>query len=142
MICCNILTLLLFSFLCRTTYCYMLSSKNAVTVKQLPEFTHKFKIQPLQAIKGPIRYSSNDWIECLTTLPTSRILQRTKWAVLSNFIWTTFLVFIFKSKNITFAFPSVVHSILGSALSLLLVFRTNSSYDRFWEARKLWSSII
>lgn len=106
------------------------------------EQTTIFKMQPLQAIRGPIRYSSNDWIECLATLPTSRILQRTKWAVLSNLLWTTLLVFIFKSKNIAFAFPSVVHSILGSALSLLLVFRTNSSYDRFWEARKLWSSII
>lgn len=97
---------------------------------------------PLQAIKGPIRYSANDWVECLTSLPTSRILKRTKWAILSNTIWTTFLVLLFKYKSITFAFPSIVHSIVGSALSLLLVFRTNSSYDRFWEARKLWTSII
>ncbi|EKX47030.1 hypothetical protein GUITHDRAFT_52696, partial [Guillardia theta CCMP2712] len=27
-------------------------------------------------------------------------------------------------------------------LSLLLVFRTNSAYDRFWEARKIWSEMI
>ena len=25
---------------------------------------------------------------------------------------------------------------------MLLVFRTNSAYDRFWEARKIWSSMI
>jgi putative membrane protein len=25
---------------------------------------------------------------------------------------------------------------------LLLVFRTNSAYDRFWEARKIWSAMI
>ncbi|EFN56787.1 hypothetical protein CHLNCDRAFT_21860, partial [Chlorella variabilis] len=28
------------------------------------------------------------------------------------------------------------------ALSLLLVFRTNSSYDRWWEARKLWGGVV
>lgn len=35
-----------------------------------------------------------------------------------------------------------IHAVLGSALGLLLVFRTNSSYDRFWEARKAQSSIV
>jgi putative membrane protein len=35
-----------------------------------------------------------------------------------------------------------VHGLVGPALSLLLVFRTNASYDRFWEARKLWGSIV
>jgi predicted membrane chloride channel (bestrophin family) len=38
--------------------------------------------------------------------------------------------------------PIAPHSLLGSALGLLLVFRTNSAYDRFWEARKLWGSMI
>src|SRR5688572_8386078 len=40
------------------------------------------------------------------------------------------------------AVPEIVHALLGPALSLLLVFRTNSSYDRFWEGRKLWGSIV
>jgi putative membrane protein len=35
-----------------------------------------------------------------------------------------------------------VHALIGTPLSLLLVFRTNASYDRFWEARKLWGSIV
>lgn len=29
----------------------------------------------------------------------------------------------------------------GLALFLLLAFRTNSSYDRWWEGRKLWEAI-
>jgi ion channel-forming bestrophin family protein len=36
----------------------------------------------------------------------------------------------------------VLHSLVGVALGLLLVFRTNSSYDRFWEGRKLWGGIV
>ena len=31
----------------------------------------------------------------------------------------------------------MVHSILGFVISLLLVFRTNTSYDRWWEGRRL-----
>jgi ion channel-forming bestrophin family protein len=35
-----------------------------------------------------------------------------------------------------------VHALIGTPLGLLLVFRTNASYDRFWEARKIWGSIV
>lgn len=100
------------------------------------------KDSKLQAIKGPVRYSSNDWIDCLLSLPTSRILKRTRKYILVNILWTALLVWLYKFKTLTYVFPSAVHSILGSALALLLVFRTNSSYDRFWEGRKLWGSII
>jgi putative membrane protein len=31
---------------------------------------------------------------------------------------------------------------VGTALGLLLVFRTNSSYDRYWEGRRLWGGIV
>ncbi|RYF37332.1 MAG: hypothetical protein EON97_01375, partial [Chitinophagaceae bacterium] len=32
----------------------------------------------------------------------------------------------------------VMHNLLGFAISMLLVFRTNTAYDRWWEGRKLW----
>ncbi len=38
--------------------------------------------------------------------------------------------------------PLTTHSLVGVVLGLLLVFRTNSSYDRFWEGRKLWGGIV
>jgi putative membrane protein len=34
------------------------------------------------------------------------------------------------------------HILVGAALGLLLVFRTNASYDRFWEGRRLWGSMV
>jgi putative membrane protein len=37
---------------------------------------------------------------------------------------------------------SVVHSLLGFVISLLLVFRTNTAYERWWEGRKLWGSLL
>lgn len=34
------------------------------------------------------------------------------------------------------------HSLVSVALGLLLVFRTNAAYDRFWEGRKLWGALV
>ena len=36
----------------------------------------------------------------------------------------------------------LAHSLLGVALGMLLVFRTNASYDRYWEGRRRWSEIV
>lgn len=35
-----------------------------------------------------------------------------------------------------------MHSLLGFAISMLLVFRTNTAYDRWWEGRKLWGALV
>jgi putative membrane protein len=35
-----------------------------------------------------------------------------------------------------------MHSLLGIVLGLFLVFRTNTAYDRWWEGRKLWGSMV
>jgi len=34
-----------------------------------------------------------------------------------------------------------LHTVLGAVISLLLVFRTNSAYDRWWEGRKQWGEL-
>lgn len=34
------------------------------------------------------------------------------------------------------------HELVGAALGLLLILRTNAGYDRWWEARKLWGGIV
>lgn len=40
-------------------------------------------------------------------------------------------------KNIT-----IMHGMLGFVISLLLVFRTNTAYDRWWEGRKMWGALV
>ena len=37
---------------------------------------------------------------------------------------------------------SLLHSLLGFAISMLLVFRTNTAYDRWREGRKLWGALV
>lgn len=39
------------------------------------------------------------------------------------------------------AIPTTWHSVVGIVIGLLLVFRTNTAYDRWWEARKTFSAI-
>lgn len=37
---------------------------------------------------------------------------------------------------------TIIHSTLGFVLSLLLAYRTNTAYDRWWEGRKLWGALV
>lgn len=36
----------------------------------------------------------------------------------------------------------LMHSTVGFVLSLLLAYRTNTAYDRWWEGRKLWGALV
>ncbi|WP_437592370.1 bestrophin family protein [Sorangium sp. So ce1000] len=35
-----------------------------------------------------------------------------------------------------------VHEVAGAVIALILAFRTNTAYNRFWEGRTLWGSIV
>ncbi|MBL7803060.1 MAG: hypothetical protein JNL02_04955 [Saprospiraceae bacterium] len=37
---------------------------------------------------------------------------------------------------------SLMHGLLGFVISFLLVFRTNTAYERWWEGRKLWGALV
>ena len=41
-----------------------------------------------------------------------------------------------------FQIRSTIHTLLGLVLGGLLVFRTNTAYDRWWEGRKLWGQLV
>lgn len=51
-----------------------------------------------------------------------------------------FLSEIYLEKGI--AVPVAVVAILGTALSIILGFKTSSSYERWWEARQVWGGIV
>lgn len=36
----------------------------------------------------------------------------------------------------------IMHGLLGFVISLLLVFRTNTAYDRWWEGRRQWGALV
>lgn len=45
-------------------------------------------------------------------------------------------------SKVSFHFEPDIHSFVGFVLGLLLVFRTNTAYDRWWEGRKLWGQLV
>lgn len=44
-------------------------------------------------------------------------------------------------KNL-FSFPVFIPTVLGTALAFFIGFNNNQAYDRWWEARKIWGSLI
>jgi ion channel-forming bestrophin family protein len=45
-------------------------------------------------------------------------------------------------QGVPIAMPSLANVIPSIVLGLLLVFRTNTAYERHWEGRKLWGSLV
>jgi hypothetical protein len=107
------------------------------------EITYRVRSGDVQHIPQAERYSTKDWLHNLRTLPTSRLLRRIRQVVFWNFIWSTFVYVMYSTVPIKFESPGArAHSLLGSALGLLLVFRTNTAYNRFWEGRKIWEQVL
>lgn len=53
------------------------------------------------------------------------------------------LISLLYQTGIAIALPDIAGGVVPSiVLGLLLVFRTNTAYDRFWEGRKAWGSLI
>jgi len=50
-------------------------------------------------------------------------------------LWTTLVLIADLVWGLNVNFSTTAHTIVGVALGLLLVFRTNTSYDRYWEGR-------
>ena len=87
-----------------------------------------------------IDYDPRSWTGQLFVV-RGTVAPRIVWRVLAFGIWAAAVV-AFHRRIAPVEVPSTVHTLLGVALGLLLVFRTNSSYDRFWEGRTIWGSIV
>jgi putative membrane protein len=88
------------------------------------------------------RYTTSDWKHILLTTPKSIVLKRIRGPVLTNMVWAAIVWVAFKHFNLPRRFCTEVHSLLAPALGLLLVFRTNKAYDRFWEGCKTWENLL
>jgi len=101
----------------------------------------RFTDEGSRILNAPQRYSSKDW---LTTLlwREDRVLKAVRFQFLSTVAWSLLvaLVYIYYPKLPTL--PALPHSLLGGVLSVLLGFRTNQSYQRFWEGRILWGKVF
>lgn len=80
-----------------------------------------------------------------------RLLFRVRGSVLPR-IWrrvviTTVIAFVLtvievKYPNFRVSLTPTPFTLIGLALSIFLGFRNNTSYDRFWEGRRLWGALV
>jgi putative membrane protein len=82
-----------------------------------------------------IDYSSDRRLDIIFSY-NGTVLPRVSQYALVMVIWSLLLLEFFHLSGIKFELSPQAHSIVGVALGLLLVFRTNTSYDRYWEGRK------
>lgn len=76
-------------------------------------------------------------------IPVKYILNKIKFEILFICLYTVSIWFATKAFNLHhISIPLGVPTILGTIISLLLAFRSNQAYDRWWEARIIWGSIV
>lgn len=76
-------------------------------------------------------------------IPLKYILNKIKFEVLAVSVYTSLIWIFHEELNLAhISIPLGVPTILGTVISLLLAFRSNQAYDRWWEARVVWGSIV
>ncbi len=91
-----------------------------------------------------IKYNPKDWFGLIFQFHKSDTFRKMGWVLLTFAIYSSVVVYLELYFKDVLEFKSTVqvHSLLGFVLALLLVFRTNSAYDRWWEGRKLWGTMV
>ncbi|MDQ3291621.1 MAG: hypothetical protein M3Q05_10065 [Bacteroidota bacterium] len=76
-------------------------------------------------------------------IPFWYLFNKIKYDVLRLFLFSFFFQVIvhFFAQDLP-AIPISLPTILGTSISLILAFKLNQSYDRWWEARKVWGAIV
>ena len=94
-----------------------------------------------------IQYNPKDWLVFIFRIHKSDTFRKLWPMILLMLIYAAGIAYLeinywkWNEKN-NIRNISVMYSLLGFVISLLLVFRTNTAYDRWWEGRKLWGSLI
>lgn len=90
-----------------------------------------------------IIYDPKNWFRILLDFPRSPVFRTLALDVLAAGAWAALVVWV-ETDVVRVAVPlgPSFLSILGIILGLLLVFRTNTSYDRWWEGRRLWGQLV
>jgi ion channel-forming bestrophin family protein len=94
-----------------------------------------------------INYNPKDWSFFIFKMHKADTFKKLLPMIIYISIYSSIVIFLMKhylpehliayDKNL-----SIMHSLLGFVISMLLVFRTNTAYDRWWEGRKVWGSLI
>jgi putative membrane protein len=76
-------------------------------------------------------------------IPVRYILGKIRKELIMVTIYSVLIALMYKNFHFTrISIPIAIPTILGTVISLLLAFKSNQAYDRWWEARTLWGAIL
>lgn len=93
-----------------------------------------------------INYNPKDWISFIFHVHKADTI-RTLWPLMLSVAIFSGIIAFFELNYLKLAETTYVknigmmHNLLGFVISMLLVFRTNTSYDRWWEGRRLLGAL-
>merc|ERR1719424_215420 len=88
------------------------------------------------------RYDPQAWGPTLNFSVTPFMMV--PWAIITvvTLLLTVYVELVQPEFKAWMSMPMDAHVVMGGALSFLVVFRTNASYDRWWEARCAWQTVV
>jgi len=92
-------------------------------------------------------YNPKDWLTFIFQLHKSDTFRKLASVIAVVCIYSGLIAYLelefwqFSERSYVKNIP-IMHGMLGFAISILLVFRTNTAYDRWWEARKFWGQLV
>ncbi|MFN0031067.1 MAG: bestrophin family protein [Flavobacteriales bacterium] len=94
-----------------------------------------------------ISYNPREWFTFIVRFHKADTIRQLMPLIISISIYTLAVAVVdihilALDKESVAAKIAVMHSLLGFVISLLLVFRTNTAYERWWEGRKLWGTLV
>lgn len=92
------------------------------------------------------KYNPKTWFRHILEFHKTDTLWAFRYEILIIALYATGLSYLeinfWNEYEPFFAAVNSVFSFIGFAFSLLLVFRINSAYDKWWEGRKHWGALI
>ncbi|QHV96248.1 bestrophin family protein [Spirosoma endbachense] len=93
-----------------------------------------------------VNYNPKDWFRFIITFNRADTVRKLLPVLIGVGVYSFIIVHILElldlSENPHLKNLSLMHTLLSFVISMLLVFRTNTAYDRWWEGRKLWGGLV
>jgi putative membrane protein len=92
-----------------------------------------------------ISYNPKSWLKLIFVIHKSDTLRILWKELIYMGVFTLIIAYIelsFFPKAFYLEKLISVYSLIGFVISLLLVFRTNTAYDRWWEGRRKWGELV
>jgi putative membrane protein len=90
-----------------------------------------------------VAYNPKEWYKLILSFHKSDTFRMLLPAITGISLFTAGIVYMVKHIWLwTFEGTIAIHSLIGFVISLMLVFRTNTAYDRWWEGRKHWGKFV